>query len=320
MQLLSLYHDTLLLRAASTPKLSGLLRSSSLHSRYTQFWARKSSLYQRVALALQVVQYTELLCEMAAKRRGERVRWRVVVLIEAIKAVCRLFLLRITRSRPLVTPALPERQPVPEAPADDDGDDDDSAFVNEDETAGANGHANGDAGGGGRPSSSSSKEWTMPRTGMPLPALPQPGDTSSYLLSRVLTADDIRPATKLLNKVQGSAQVAEMLHILAPLVYVILLSRRRDNKKAWTPWLVGFAMQYAARQLRDRSLRTTALERDEWAKRGWSMGWWVMRGPLYENVTKGFIGGVRARMPGIIGGIIEDYEYLWENYYFSTSS
>jgi peroxin-16 len=25
-------------------------------------------------------------------------------------------------------------------------------------------------------------------------------------------------------------------------------------------------------------------------------------------------------MPGLLAGILEDYEYLWENYYFSTSS
>jgi len=30
--------------------------------------------------------------------------------------------------------------------------------------------------------------------------------------------------------------------------------------------------------------------------------------------------GVRRRMPGLLAGILEDYEYLWENYYFSTSS
>jgi peroxin-16 len=34
---------------------------------------------------------------------------------------------------------------------------------------------------------------------------------------------------------------------------------------------------------------------------------------------KGVVGGVRARLPNFVGGIVEDYEYLWENYYFSTS-
>jgi len=323
-QLLSLYHDTLLNRARAISKLASASSSSSpavapsLHSRYTRFWATKSAVYRRVAMILQIVQYTELLCEMAAKRRGERLRWRVVVLIEAIKALCRLCLLRITSSRPIVTPALPERQPVPDPP---DGDDDDEAYggmLAEEEgpsqmagAATASSHSSA--------SMYHSKDWVMPRTQMSLPALPHASDTTGYLLSRVLTADDVKPATRLLNQLQGTAQASEILHILVPLVYAIALSRTRD-KRSWTPWLTGVALDYAARQLRDRGLRTTALERAEWTRRGWAMGWWAMRGAFYENCMKGVVGGVRSRVPSFIGGIIEDYEYLWENYYFSTTS
>lgn len=166
----------------------------------------------------------------------------------------------------------------------------------------------------------------MPRTGLSLPSLPAKGDISGYLLSRVLTADDIKPATKLLQSLQGSAHAAEIIHILAPLIYAIALSRS-PNKKSWTPWLIGLSLQVAARQLAQRSregdlgrgLRATALEREEWTKRNWAMGWWVMRGAAYENVAKGVVGGVRRRVPAFVGGILEDYEYLWENYYFSTS-
>ncbi|OLN94072.1 Peroxisomal membrane protein PEX16 [Colletotrichum chlorophyti] len=308
-QLLSLYHDTLLMRALSRIPMT---RLPSPHSRYTKHWTQHSPMYRRIAMLLQMVTYTELLCEMAAKRRGgERGRWRVVVLLEAIKAICRLLLLRVTRSRPLVTPVLPEREPIPEEP-DNDAD----VALNEMLNENSNGHA---PDGGDEAPKPHEKEWTMPRTGMSLPSLPKAGDISSYLLGKVLTADDIKPAAKLLNQLQGSAHAAEILHILAPLVYAVALSRSK-NKKSWTPWLVGLSVEYAARQLRDRSFRTTPLERDEWAKRGWAMGWWTMRGAFYENVMKGVVGGVRSRVPGLIGGILEDYEYLWENYYFSTSA
>jgi peroxin-16 len=262
-------------------------------------------------MVLQMVVYTELLCEMAAKRRGgEKLRWRVVVIVEAIKAACRLLLLRITRLRPLVTPVLPEREQIPEDAGDDEDDVDMGQSENElmDELS---------------PSSQALKppherDWHMPRTGTSLPSLPDSGDISSYLLGRVLTADDIKPATKLLNQLQGSSQAAEVLHILAPLLYAAAMARSKNNK-SWAVWTFGLSVEYAARQLRDRSLRTTALERDEWNKRGWAMGWWVMRGAFYENVTKGVVRGVSKRMPGFISGILEDYEYLWENYYFSTS-
>ncbi|KAG5942160.1 hypothetical protein E4U53_007290 [Claviceps sorghi] len=306
-QLLSLYHDSLLSRAISRVPVPA---PRTAHSRYTRFWSQKSSLYRRIAVVLQMVIYTELLCEMTAKRKGgEKARWKVVVLIEAIKALCRLLLLRVTRSRPLVTPALPEREAVPEdedaAPGDEALGRDDADLV----------HVSGMD----KLKPPHEQDWRMPRTGMSLPSLPEPSDISAYLLGRVLAADDIKPANKLLNQLEGSSRVAEVLHILAPLVYAIALARSK-NRKAWMPWLVGLAVDYAARQLRDRSLRTTTLERDEWNKRAWGMAWWAMRGAFYDKVTKGVVGGVRARMPGFLAGILEDYEYLWENYHFSTSA
>ncbi|KAG6355480.1 hypothetical protein INS49_003442 [Diaporthe citri] len=380
-QLLSLYHDLLLFRSSLSPSASTkgpTTLSKSLHARYTRFWAAKSTLYRRVAIVLQMVQYTELLLEMWAKRRGEAVRWRVVVLIEAAKAFCRLLLLRITRSRPLVTPVLPEREKVPEPGEEEDEADDGKALAElmgeeSSERAGENGHANGSATGdnalvkhdgtngngaalngngngkmngngtlhklNGHASTpptaapSPQKEWSMPRTGLTLPSLPAKGDISTYLLSRVLTADDIKPATKLLHSLAGSAHTAEVLHILAPLVYAIALSRTDAGRRrtSWAPWLVGLSVQLAARQLAARAregggaggsgnLRTgTALEKEEWTRRGRAMWWWLMRGAAYENVVKGVVGGVRRRVPGFVGTILEDYEYLWENYYFSTS-
>ncbi|KAK5656672.1 hypothetical protein OQA88_4652 [Cercophora sp. LCS_1] len=301
-QLLSLYHDSLLRRALSLATTKATPLPPTPHNRYTRFWTSKSPLYRRVAYILQIVSYIELLCEMAAKRRGERARWRVVILLEAIKAACKLFLLRITRARPLVTPVLPEREPLPEEPSEED------EFALEEDDADRNGHKTGPNG-----------EWIMPRTGMALPGLPAPGDTSGYLLGRVLTAEDIKPATKLMNRLQGAGHVAEVLHVLAPLVYAVALARSKNRKKDWKPWVLGLAVELAARQLRERSLRTTSLEREEWGRRGWAMGRWAMRGAFYENVTKGMVEGVRRRMPSLVGGILEDYEYLWENYYFSTS-
>ncbi|KAI0376983.1 peroxisome membrane protein [Hypomontagnella monticulosa] len=306
-QLLSLYHDAVL-RGAITriPALASKIPSP--HTRYTRFWTAKSRLYRRIALLLQIVQYTELLWEMAAKRKGEKVRWRVVIILEVIKAVCRLLLMQITNSRPLVTPALPERDPIP---PDVESNDDDALkeLMGEDPVP-----ADAD-----RSKAAHEKEWTMPRTGTSLPSLPNPSDISSYLMSRVLTADDIKPAAKLLNTLSRSGQTAEILHVLSPLVYAVALSQSKD-KKSWAPWIIGLSMEYAARQLRDRGLRSTALENEEWGKRYWAAGWWTMRGAFYENFTKGVIAGVRRRMPSLVSGILEDYEYLWENYYFSTSA
>ncbi|KAI0801599.1 peroxisome membrane protein [Xylaria sp. FL0064] len=308
-QLLALYHDAVLRNAINKiPALSAASRIPGPHARYTRFWTAKSSLYRRIALLLQIIQYTELLWEMAAKRRGEKMRWRVVIVLEALKAVCRLLLMRITSSRPLVTPPLPEREPIP---TEDDGSDEDTLR----ELMGEEPNAT-DMNGSAR--AAHEKEWTMPRTKASLPSLPNPADVSSYLQSRVLTADDIKPAAKLLNTLSRSGQAAELLHILSPLVYAVAMSQSKD-KKSWAPWVIGLSIEYTARQLRDRGFRSTSLEQEEWGKRYWAAGWWVMRGAFYENITKGIITGVRRRMPSLVSGILEDYEYLWDNYYFSTS-
>jgi peroxin-16 len=308
-QLLALYHDSVLRNALNKiPSLSAT-RIPSPHARYTRFWSAKSGLYRRIALLLQIIQYTELLWEMAAKRRGQRIRWRAIIVLEALKAICRILLLRITSSRPLVTPPLPEREPIP---TEDDPADEDALkelMGEEPSLASMNGSA--------KPAHE--KEWAMPRTKTSLPSLPNPSDVSSYLQGRVLTADDIKPAAKLLNTLSRTGQAAELLHILSPLAYAVALSQTKD-KKSWAPWVIGLSIEYTARQLRDRSLRSTTLEQEEWGKRSGAAGWWMMRGAFYENVTKGVITGVRRRMPSLVSGILEDYEYLWENYYFSTSA
>lgn len=291
-----------------------------------------------------------------------------MVLIEAVKAVCRLMLLKITRSRPLVAPALPERERIPDAGEGEEEEDNGRALAElmgeeheeqehvaaiENGAVTTNGSANGSHDGtngngkalflhhhskqlNGHPPQppplpnvhNPKKEWPMRRTGLTLPSLPASGDISSYLLTRVLTADDIKPATKLLLSLHGgSAHTAEILHILAPLIYAIALSRTspQNRRRSWIPWLMGLTIQLAARQLAKRgedgsAVRgRTALEKEEWSRRGRQMWWWLMRGAAYENVVKGMVGGVRRRVPGFVGTILEDYEYLWENYYFSTS-
>lgn len=275
-QLLSLYHDSLLAKAIA--RLPSIHRPHpSPHNRYTKFWTAKSSVYKRIALILQTIQYTELLWEMTAKRRGEKARWRVVVLLEAIKAICRLLLLRLTNSRPLVSPPLPQREIDPRSL---DEDNDKAAWDGMD-----------------TPPSEGSVDmsWTMPRTGLTLPTLPDASDISNYLLSKVLTADDIKPPKALLHRVTGQGQLAEVMFILRPVIYALAMQRWSGDKKSWRPWLLGISIEYGARQLAKKDFQErvagglrglTGLEREELRKRGWALGWWALRGAFYENITK----------------------------------
>lgn len=211
---------------------------------------------------------------MAVKRRGERVRWRVVVLLEFIKALCRLLLLRLTNSRPLLSPPLPTRE--------------DPSILEDPSSQQQHVEAT-------TLESSEDNKWTMPRTGLSLPSLPDASDISSYLISKVLTPDDVKPPKALLHRITGKGEIAEWLYIIRPVVYAMAMARWSGDKKNWRPWLLGFGIEYGARQLAKQDFQDrfagglrglTGLEKEELSKRGWSLGWWMMRGAFYENITR----------------------------------
>lgn len=298
-QLLSLYHDKLLLR--SDASLSNIASLQSPHNRYTKFWYQRSRYYRRIALILNVIQYTKLLWEMVAKRRGEKARWRIVVILEIMEAVCKLNLLQITKSRPPVNPPFPIREVLNHS---------DSSIAEEDGMTGDSLNTQ---------LHTTPKEYQLKRTGMKLPTLPNPKDISSYLLSRVLSADDIKAPSTLLNQLHGSVYVAEVLYILQPVIYAIIISLKRD-KSSWQPWAIGISIDYLIRYLRKKdNLRATALEKEQWGKRNWALAWWIMRGAFYEKFTKGLLHRTSESLPSFFAGILDDYLYLWDGYYSSTS-
>ncbi|ETN43888.1 uncharacterized protein HMPREF1541_11019 [Cyphellophora europaea CBS 101466] len=361
-QLLSIYHDHLLKKraafVASSPALTRAYKTKqlqakpSLHAKYTSYWSTSSTLYSKIATFLRVAEYVQLLCEMVARRQGgERGRWRIVVIIETFKATCRLLLMRLTNARSLVSPPMPERQdfapPEPEQP-DEEFSEDELKMVDENEPFSSK-HVLRDNGvptpplsdSGKLPQISVSDPFSMPRTGVTLPTLPASDSVTSYLLSHVLTADDVKPAYQLLRQLANlQTQAAEVLYIIRPLVYAVLMQRIARTygyegtkwKKNWTPWLVGFGMEYVARQLA-KSGRigpgdgfSSDLEREESKKRNVEMTWWMMRGAFYENVTRRYVQGVKhgvTKVPivgPLVAGIVEDYDILWGDYHFATST
>ena len=86
LNLVSLYHDSLLAKAVANLPPSVRKPEPTPHNRYTQFWTKASPSYKRLALAIVLIQYAEVLLEMNAKKKwGEKGRWRTIVGIEALK-------------------------------------------------------------------------------------------------------------------------------------------------------------------------------------------------------------------------------------------
>ena len=88
LNLLSLYHDTIIAKLVERdPKYKPLI-PPSLHARYTRAWADSSARYKWAARALEVVRFTQLLIEMGLRRKASpQTRWRGIVVLEAIKYV-----------------------------------------------------------------------------------------------------------------------------------------------------------------------------------------------------------------------------------------
>jgi len=86
--LLSLYHDTILARRlkAQPPSKVKPIIPPSVHTRYTRAWADKDAGYKWAARLLEVAKFVELVVEMGLRRKvGKKGTLRGIVLLETIK-------------------------------------------------------------------------------------------------------------------------------------------------------------------------------------------------------------------------------------------
>jgi peroxin-16 len=213
------------------------------------------------------------------------------------RVICRFGLLSLTKGRPLVSPPLPSREIDPKAFEDL------SNFPN---TLPNEIHAPTMSASSSFVDDDSNQPYTLPRTGLTLPSLSSVNGSplsrndgiTSYLFARVLTVEDIKPAAHLLPRLKGLSWYAEVLYILRPLLYALIMQRwvrkrgEENARRSWWPWLLGLSIEYMAMELRKRvennGFRTGSgkLERDEQRQRSKSMWWWALRGGMYEHFSK----------------------------------
>ncbi|KPV74456.1 uncharacterized protein RHOBADRAFT_37480 [Rhodotorula graminis WP1] len=313
LNLVSLYHDSILHRAVSS--LPAPLRPPpTSHTRYTRHYTLTSKPYSVLAHTLSAVQALELLLEMAArKRKGTAAQEKTVVALEALKALLRLGLMGATSGRTGVQPPVAERQVDPAL-----------LELNREKTV--------------------EKEfWTGARTGYVRPTLASlrqgAGDSAAeYLLSRVLTIEDVKRPQDLVAKAHGVKRLAEVIWILRPLIYV--LAMRKYGKRHTLPFLLSLALEYLAfslRQSTDPKLGSdkacgpmlprgtpSELEKDETAKRGRAFWWYLVRGPVWESWTKPQLESIGRKfedkpLVGFVSTLLNDYIPLYDEYYYYSA-
>ncbi|KAF5385445.1 hypothetical protein D9757_005329 [Collybiopsis confluens] len=330
LNMMSMYHDTLLTRIVQSDLRYRPLIPFSLHTRFTRAWADKSSRYKWAARLLETIRFTELVIEMGLRRNvSPRNRYRGIILLEIMKsasilsfsflklisfnyrAILRLMLLRITR-RPLIYPPIPERDidPTALAPSTDS-----SPTL--------------------APSSPPTSLPTTPdhlrNNRVPLPqhpplavSPPPRSDVSieEYLLPKALTTTSVKPLLSLVRPFSSPQEwMAEVVYISRPLVYATMLfSDRKSNR----PLITILVMEFVSRSLRRDVPPSASLERSEYAKRDRDMLWYLFRGSIWDSYTRPKLSSIAASfssMPilALFGTVMQDWIPLIDEYYYYTA-
>lgn len=310
LNVMSMYHDTLLSKIVqSDPKYKPLI-PTSLHTRYTRAWSEKDYRYKWAARALELIRFTELVIEMGLRRRvSPKNRWRGVLFLETLKAVLRLLIIRITR-RPLLAPLIPER-------------DFDPATLPPPSNASSPTLA---------PSSPSLsppatpdhlKNNHVPLEPHPLFAPDSIADAvDDFLLPKALSTASVKKSTTLVRALSSPQDwIAEVIYILRPLVYVSLLTA---DQKSNRPLIFTIGMEILSRNIRRSPSTSAVLERTEYARRDRDILWYLLRGSIWTSYTRPKLealatGASRAPLVGIIGALVKDWMPLIDDYYYYTA-
>ncbi|CAJ0861736.1 1201_t:CDS:10, partial [Entrophospora sp. SA101] len=121
--------------------------------------------------------------------------------------------------------------------------------------------------------------------------------------------------------------ISELLYIIRPLIYVLTL--RKYGNKSWKPWLLSIIIEvytriltnYFHKKISDGSHRLTSVEKDEEKRRIKQLFLYILRGPFYEKITRPKIDKIcqsvgNKPILSLFGGILRDYQPIWENVYF----
>ncbi|KAI4103229.1 MAG: hypothetical protein LQ339_004332 [Xanthoria mediterranea] len=161
------------------------------------------------------------------RRGGQKARWRLVVALELIKAICRTIMFWVTGRRMVIEGSTTGERPlIPEHPQERNPQDEPPQETETLSSGGAVSAAAKDH--ETAVQEERTKEWNMPRTGMKLPVLPTQGGESitDFLSKRVISADDIKVASQLVRKISSyQGQLAEMMWIARPVVYALAMQR-----------------------------------------------------------------------------------------------
>lgn len=239
------------------------------------------------------------------------------------RAVLRLSILRNT-SRPVISPPLPEREIDPailRAPAE-------QPASSPPPPPQENGHAQGNGDGNTKTPTHLMNNHVPFSSGKAHPLLTTPTSLTQttiedYLLPRALTPSSLRDPRFLLRILSGPTDwAAEILYILRPLIYVLLLRpSRKPISSLRSPVAVSIMIEVAVRYLRVMPPTSAGLERAEYARRDRELFWYLFRGEIWSEWTRPKLLGLAQRTSGLpllalFSAVVGDWVPLIDQYHY----
>jgi peroxin-16 len=293
LNILNIYHESIFANREKS--------RSDPFNRYNKNMLNSSSTYKQIAYSLSIIKNLEILIEVGINRKfGSKARYQVITQIEIIKAVCRLILFYLSNKRMLLSTPLLERKTDP------------SVIVKKEKEE-------------------NKTTWTGNRTGKKikniefLKGAKNSQNVTDYVMSQALNPDSACDAKDLVRPLPNIRVFGEILYIIKPVVYLILL--REYGVKSWKPWIVSLTMELfcyitSTNAIINNSL--TSLEQQEYKRRALQLKYYFIRKPFFDEF-------IRPTMVKIIDimqdnfilkygtGFLEFNLHNWDNFYYSTA-
>ncbi|XP_014216627.1 peroxisomal membrane protein PEX16 [Copidosoma floridanum] len=276
----------------SLPNLMVLFNDQIIRaSRYSEL--KLPSLQSKLKIWLTVIDYTEALFEVSAKKLwGEAGRWFIISLIQLLKVVMRLILVFRYKERITQTPAVPPLNREKLNNNNDGMQASKDAFSLK---------RSGKVIRTVRSSASQTRTWAPPAS---------TSTVESEELENNVTIESLKK----------SLLIAETIHILKPLVHLGCLSL--SGPKNWNPWLLSFLIDLTSLKLFSKETSLTGEEREEICRRRIGLLLYILRSPFYDNCSRmriyHMLEFVSRSIPlaKLIAEPIARYLPHWQNTYF----
>lgn len=252
----------------------------------------------RIKIWLTVVDYTEALLEVSAKRLlGEGGRWLVIFLIQSLKSALRLLLVFRYKERITNTPAIPPLNR--------------EKFRDIDNAK----------------SSDEDKGFCLKRSGAFVRSIRNSNSTRHRTWSPItgpISSDNEETSSLQCNSSSRKKLIlAETLYVVKPLLHLGCLSMK--GQKHWHPWLLSFAVDIASLKIFSREAKTAMFnrnEKEEICRRRIGLLLYLLRSPFYDKYSRikiyALLTAISKTVPfaRIIADPIAKYLPHWQNTYF----